>query len=312
MYVVQNVLITAGVVPNFRDTFPSGAWDHYNNIYISLCPMSFTVILAGIIVVYGQAQLGYWVAFHAVELCWGIAFPLHFRQMKTERKLKYFHITTVLLAVLLPTLPALINLHEGYTMADTPTTVCFGRSVTVTFFALILPLSVLIAVATSAMIITFWKILKVHFHKFSSHSVCILVHSAGIMVFFQEFVMKSGKKVTPVGKAQAKILFVVCYYVVSGILVLTLYSYYQVTDESSIQAVSRYFACQSAGIQSGRDCGDVPKVHLEVLDSLLAFSLVLIGLLPAVILVFMVKCNCKNRCCVNKTLSLTGITHVVQ
>ena len=60
----------------------------------------------------------------------------------------------------------------------------------------------------------------------------------------------------------------------SGILVLTVYSYYQVADEADIQAVIRYFACQSAGTQSGRDCGDVPKVHLEIFDSLLALSLV--------------------------------------
>ena len=82
--------------------------------------------------------------------------------MKKEKKTKYFHITTILLALLYPTLPALFNLHDGYVMADTPTTICFGRSSTVTFFGLILPLSVLIAVATTALIITFWKILKVH------------------------------------------------------------------------------------------------------------------------------------------------------
>ena len=82
--------------------------------------------------------------------------------MKTERKLKYFHIITVLIALFFPALPALINLHDGYTVADTPTTICVGRNVAVIFFALILPLSVLIAVATSALIIMFWKILKVN------------------------------------------------------------------------------------------------------------------------------------------------------
>jgi hypothetical protein len=120
------------------------------------------IVFTGIIITYGQAQEGFWVAFHAVELCWGVIFPYHFRWMKTEQKMKYFHISAILLALLYPVLPALINLHDGYVMADSPTTVCFGRSATVTFFGLILPLSVLIAVATSALIITFWKILKVH------------------------------------------------------------------------------------------------------------------------------------------------------
>jgi hypothetical protein len=118
--------------------------------------------LAGVFSTYGQAQLGYWVAFHAISLCWAIVFPFHFRRMKTEGKLKYFHIVTVLIALLFPTLPALINLHDGYTMADTPTTICIGRNVDVIFLALVLPLCVLIAVAASALIITFWKILKVY------------------------------------------------------------------------------------------------------------------------------------------------------
>ena len=82
--------------------------------------------------------------------------------MKAEGKLKYFHIATVLIALLFPTLPALINLRDGYIIADTPTTLCIGRNVDIIFFALVLPLCVLIAVATSALIIMFWKLLKVN------------------------------------------------------------------------------------------------------------------------------------------------------
>ena len=89
--------------------------------------------------------------------------PFHFTfgVMKTGKTLKYYHITTVLLALILPTLPALIHLYDGYTIGNSPTTVCLGRNVAVTFFALILPLSGLIAVASSALIILFGKILKV-------------------------------------------------------------------------------------------------------------------------------------------------------
>ena len=113
----------------------------------------------------------------------------------------------------------------------------------------------------------------------------------------QKFVLKRGKQATPVGKAQAKILFIVCYYIAMGTLVLTSYSYYQVAEEANIQALSRYFVCQSTGIQSGRDCGEVPNIHLEVFDSLFAVGSILVGLLPAVILIFTVKCNCSKKCC---------------
>ena len=75
--------------------------------------------------------------------------------------MKYVHITTVLLALFLPTIPALLHLKHGYTMTDTPTTVCTGRDAAVTFFTLILPASILLAVATSMLVIIFWTILKV-------------------------------------------------------------------------------------------------------------------------------------------------------
>jgi hypothetical protein len=124
---------------------------------------------AGTIFSYGLAQLGYWVTFHAIALSWGILFPFHFRRMKIAKKLKYFHIITVLLALFLPTLPSLIHLNDGYIMANMRTTLCFGRSPAVTFFALILPLSGLMAVATSLLITIFWKILKVSTNRTCSY-----------------------------------------------------------------------------------------------------------------------------------------------
>ena len=90
-----------------------------------------------------------------------------------------------------------------------------------------------------------------------------------------------------------------CYYIALGTLVLTVYTYYQLAGEADSQAVhvSLHFACQSAEIQSGRDCGDVPNVHLAVFDSLFALGIILTGLLPVVVLIFTVKCNCNNEYC---------------
>ena len=68
-------------------------------------------------------------------------------------------------------------------------------------------------------------------------------------------------KTTPIAKAQAKIL---CYYVSLGTLLLTVHSYYYVAGEVSAQAANMHYACQSAGVQSGRDCGDPPRVFLAV------------------------------------------------
>ena len=111
---------------------------------------------------YGMAQLGLFVLCHAVGLCWGIVFPFHFRQFKAKEKLKYIHITTVLTVLLLPLVPALLHLKSGYGIADSPTIICQGRSIDVTFFTFILPMSAILAVATSVLVIMFWKIFKVH------------------------------------------------------------------------------------------------------------------------------------------------------
>jgi uncharacterized membrane protein YesL len=114
----------------------------------------------------------------------------------------------------------------------------------------------------------------------------------------RELILKRGTQTTPsIGKAQAKILLIMCYYIAVGTIVLTLFTYYQVAGEADIQAVTSHFACQSAGTQSGRDCGDVPNVHLKLFDSLTALGIILTGLLPAVVLIFTVKCNSNNKCC---------------
>ena len=119
--------------------------------------------IVGVILAYGLVQLVLWVTLHAISLCWGILFPFHFRRMKTDKKLKYIHIITVLVAVLLPMIPALLLLKDGYVIIDTPTTFCAGRSPVYTFYAEILPLSILLAITTSAFIIMLWIIMKVSY-----------------------------------------------------------------------------------------------------------------------------------------------------
>lgn len=81
--------------------------------------------------------------------------------MKLTKKLKYIRISTVLVALLLPAIPALLLLKDGYVIIDTSTTFCAGRSAEYTFYALILPLSILLAIATLAFVILLWVIMKV-------------------------------------------------------------------------------------------------------------------------------------------------------
>ena len=117
--------------------------------------------IIGMVYVYGVLQLNIWAMFHALGLCWGIAFPFHYRRFKLEDKIKYIHIVTVTIALLLPTVPALLYLKSGYAALFTPTRVCTGRSLAVTYFAFLLPSSIVLATMTFALGVVFWTILKV-------------------------------------------------------------------------------------------------------------------------------------------------------
>ena len=109
--------------------------------------------------------------------------------------------------------------------------------------------------------------------------------------------MNKRKQTTPIIKAEAKILLIMCYYIVLGTLVLTVNTYYQVAGEAVAQAVISHFDCQSAGTQSGRDCGDLSNLYVAVFNALSDLGVILIGLLPAVVLIFTVSCNCNNKHC---------------
>ena len=122
----------------------------------------YSYLFTGMVYVYGVLQLNIWAMFHALGLCWGLVFPFHYRTFKAEGKIKYVHIATVIVALLVPTLPALLYLKSGYAALFTPTRVCTGRSLTVTYFAFLLPSSIILATTTFALGVVFWTILKVY------------------------------------------------------------------------------------------------------------------------------------------------------
>ena len=110
----------------------------------------------GIVFTYILAQLGLWIFFHSLGLFWSVAFSLHLRKFRAEKKIKYIHITTILIALFLP-------LGYSYSLGNTPTVVCLGRSIAVTFYSFVLPLSIISEIVTSLLVILFWIIFKVGF-----------------------------------------------------------------------------------------------------------------------------------------------------
>ena len=110
---------------------------------------------------YGLGQISLWIVSHALGLVRGVAFPFFYRKIKGEGKLKYIHISTVITALVLPIVPALLHLIDGYVVTTSPVDICVGRNVAITYYSFVLPISILFATTTTVLILLFRKILKV-------------------------------------------------------------------------------------------------------------------------------------------------------
>lgn len=98
------------------------------------------------------------------------------------------------------------------------------------------------------------------------------------------------------GKAEGKVLFIVCYYVM-GIFGLVSLTYFETTNPSNLAAVNEYFKCQLPGFQPGEGnrCGERPSVGLLPFNILSAVGIVQMAFIPVVVLLFTVsfkKPNC--------------------
>ena len=98
------------------------------------------------------------------------------------------------------------------------------------------------------------------------------------------------RKVIQIGKAEAKVLFVVCYYVILGVFGLITLTYFEATNPSNLVAIGEYFKCQMPGFHpsEGNVCGTRPSVRLLPFNILSAVGIIQLGFIPVVILVFTV------------------------
>ena len=124
------------------------------------------IIYAGVVNVYTVVQIALLVTFHALGLCWSITFPFHYRKFKAYERIKYIHASTVVLSLVLPAIPALLHLIDGYSILLGPLDACIVRNIATSYFTLTLPLSVLLATATSALVILFWILFKVYSNNY--------------------------------------------------------------------------------------------------------------------------------------------------
>jgi len=102
--------------------------------------------------------------------------------------------------------------------------------------------------------------------------------------------MKLSKHSFKVGAAARKILIIFCYYVLLGVIVLTTFTITTQNATLLADAVADYWQCEITGVEPENSC-DRLRDLLEALTypGLTAVSYILLGIFPAVNLIFAVN-----------------------
>ena len=118
----------------------------------------------GIVFYYILLQLLLWWFFHVLAVFWKIEFPLHAKRAESAHLIRYVHLTMVVLGLILPLVPVIATLATtGFGLIRFPAILCGGRSANATFYALVLPIVLLLQVGITLLGVMFWTIHKVCF-----------------------------------------------------------------------------------------------------------------------------------------------------
>ena len=101
----------------------------------------------------------FWI-FHIVILFWRIVFPFHARSYETRGYFRYIHIGMVVAAIVLPLESVSVFLGTGgLTIPRFPPVACFAREPDASYFAFVLPISIISATGVSLLIIILWTLI---------------------------------------------------------------------------------------------------------------------------------------------------------
>lgn len=205
--------------------------------------------------------------FHVTAMFTKLKWPLRSRRMALAGRCKYFHASCVLVSSVMPALPVAVVLGTSYGFGTFtfPPLFCFPTNREVTFYSVILPITVLMAIGSSLLLFTLWTI-RQHYSLKESYS-------AG------QLILTSSEK---------KLFIILCYYVVFGTISLTAFSMSARNVEAYAAELGQYFLCTAT--RTTEDCQhyqDVAETHTPLELAMTAY--LLLGLFPAVNLMYAVR-----------------------
>ena len=122
--------------------------------------------------------------FHITALLWKIQFPLHSRSFETAHRVKYIHIGCVVAGLILPLVPVITSMVTfavelesdeirksrnitfasggmGYKLNGIPPILCTGTNKNAVFYAVALPINLILIYGISVLIFLYYSIHKV-------------------------------------------------------------------------------------------------------------------------------------------------------
>ena len=130
-------------------------------VYDPVIVLTFGYFL-GFVFNYNIQQIPLWGLIHAVFLVWVVRDPFGYRRSVKNGRMRYAHIISVVLAVVIPLFGPCILLRDGYVVTSFPSLVCVGRNLDVTYYTIILPVCLIAATMSSLLLVFFWTMFKVH------------------------------------------------------------------------------------------------------------------------------------------------------
>lgn len=146
---------------------------------------------------YVLCQMAIWWLFHTSTLFWKVVFPFHSRSFEVSGRIKYIHITCIVMGIVLPFIPIITSMSKfaadvqrrsdnttssthlflegglGFGTIRVPAILCTGTDRDAVFYTQVLPIDLILAVGCTLLLIIIWSI-----HKVSKLSNILLIFTS--------------------------------------------------------------------------------------------------------------------------------------
>ena len=116
---------------------------------------------AGAVFNYSITQITVLAALQSVFMFWSVAYPFSFRQLKITGKIRYAHIISILLALLIPLPSVFTQLVDGSVYITSIVLPCLGLNSDYIYYTFVLPNSLLLIGEMVLLVLIIWVLFKV-------------------------------------------------------------------------------------------------------------------------------------------------------